>query len=210
MNANWLPVIYERLWRPIGFRILGAGHSLQDEEQVMGELLDLRSGEVVLDIACGPGNSTRRLVADVGDDGLVMGLDAAAPMLARAVTDTNAPNVAYVRGDAEHLPFGDATFDAVSCFAALYLVDDPDAVLAEMARVLRPGGRLAILTSVHRGPAPLRFAFGLSSLASGVRIFGRDEVVGALEADGLKVTRQEVHGFAQFVGARRPGRRRKS
>lgn len=208
MRASWLPFIYERLWRPIGFRILGAGHSTAEEEELMRKLLDLRAGDVALDLACGPGNSTRRLSRDVGDSGLVIGLDASAPMIARAPGDTPQKNVAYVRADAAQLPFADGTFDAVSCFAALYLVADPEAVIAEMARVLRPGGRVAILTSVERGIAPLSLGFGLASRAGGLRVFGRDEVTGELERHGLTGIEQEVHGFAQFVGARKPGRRR--
>src|SRR5437667_254204 len=80
--------------------------------------------------------------------------------------------VAYVRGDASALPFRDATFDAVCCFAALYLIDDPYAALDEIARVLAPGGRVALLSSVHRGLLPARVANALFRPLTGVRIFG--------------------------------------
>jgi SAM-dependent methyltransferase len=53
-------------------------------------------------------------------------------MLARAVEDTRvAPNVAYLRGDAIRLPFRDGAFDAICCFAALHLLDEPLAALEE-------------------------------------------------------------------------------
>ena len=70
-------------------------------------------------------------------------------MLARAVHDTPDPycNVAYIRGNAVELPFRDAAFDAVCCFAALHLFDEPFRALDHMARVLTPGGRIAIFTS---------------------------------------------------------------
>ena len=73
-------------------------------------------------------------------------------MLAQATreTPTTAP-VGYVRGDAVELPFGAATFDAVSCYGALYLMDEPFDSLREMIRVLKPGGRIdTSLSSEHR------------------------------------------------------------
>ena len=140
MNANWLPVIYERLWRPIGFRILGAGRSMGQEEQLMRELLDAAAGRRrarprvrprQLDAA--PGEAVRRTASSSAST--------PPPRCSRARSRTrSAPNVAYVRGDAERLPFADETFDAVSCFAALYLVDDAEAVMEEMARVVSPAG----------------------------------------------------------------------
>ncbi len=209
MRANWLPVIYERVWRPFGFWVWGAGRTTADEERLMHELLAPQPGDRALDLACGPGNTTRRLTGALGEKGLAVGVDAAGPMIARAVEDTTDPNVAYVRADAADLPFADGTFDCVSCFGALYLVDDAEAVLAEMTRVLAPGGRIAILTSVHRGHLPLRFVLDLSTHATGIRVFDRDEVTGALERDGLTDIRQEIRGFAQFIGATRPGKRRR-
>ena len=60
----------------------------------------------------------------------------------------------YVRAGATNLPFRDGSFDAVCCFAALYLIEDPLLAVAEIARVLAPGGRVALLSSVARGPLP--------------------------------------------------------
>ena len=169
-----------------------------------GESLELERGQTVLDIACGPGNFTRRLVREVGEPGLVVALDASPTMLAQAVRETSARNAVYVRGDALALPFKDESFDAVCCFAALYLFSDPMRAIAEMERVLAPGGRIAILTSCHRGPAPLHPVVGLSSFVSGVRVFGRDEITGTFESLGLRDVSQRVTGVAQFVNARKP------
>ena len=55
---------------------------------------------------------------------------------------------------ATDLPFRDGSFDAVCCFAALYLIEEPLRAVAEIARVLAPGGRVALLSSVARGPVP--------------------------------------------------------
>ena len=108
---------------------------------------------MVLDVACGPGNFSREFAPAVGDSGLVVGIDASRTMLARGVTDLEAAgvaNLALVRGDATQLPFRDGVFDGVCCFAALHLFADPFAALDEMRRVLGPGGRIAIMTSVRR------------------------------------------------------------
>jgi ubiquinone/menaquinone biosynthesis C-methylase UbiE len=112
--------------------------------------------------------------------------------------------VAYVRGDAASLPFRDATFDAVCCFAALYLIEDPFGAIAEMARVLKPGGRVALLSSVHRGLLPAAATDALVRRLTGIRVFGGDELTGALASHGLVDVRRRIAGFAQFVSARRP------
>ena len=156
MGSTLLPRIYERLWRPVlffGFTL----RNTADEDAQKLRLLDLTAGETVLDVACGPGNTTRSLVAEVGADGLVVGVDSSATMLAQAVRETSATDpVGYVRGDAADLPFEAATFDAVSCYGALYLMDEPFDSLRELIRVLKPGGRIAVLTTCARGPAPVR------------------------------------------------------
>ena len=209
MQSTVLPLVYERLWRPVGARLLVAGRSPADEERITSELLSLRSGDRVLDIACGPGNTSRRLLPEVGDGGMVVGLDASETMLARAVADTGDKRITYVRGDATQLPFKDASFDAVCCYAALYLIDDPLATIDEIVRVLAPGGRVAILTSCYRGPLPMRLGTRLLTGPGGVHMFDRDEFTEAFEFQGLEDVRQQIHGFAQFVGARKPGRRPK-
>jgi SAM-dependent methyltransferase len=205
MLSRALPLIYQRLWRPLGGRLLMGltGPSTSEEHRLALEMLSIAPGDLVLDVACGPGNFSRDFAAAVGD-GLVVGIDASASMLDVAVRDTKADNVAYVRGDACALPFRDGSFDAVCCFAALYLIERPLLALAEIVRVLAPGGRLALLTSCNRGPLPTRTANALVRGLSGVRVFGPDEVTGALSAAGLVEIEQRLAGLAQFVSARKP------
>lgn len=202
MRSTLLPHIYEALWRPIGFQAF-TGRSTAAEHAQLLELLDVQPGDTVLDVACGPGNTTRRLQDAVGD-GLVIGFDAAASMLERAVRDTDSPAVGYVRGDAHRLPFADASIDAVSCYGALYLIERPEQVIDEMARVLRPGGRIAVLTSCARGPWPARRLQAASRLLTSVRVFERDDVPRAFARAGLVDIEQHVSAFSQVVGARRP------
>ncbi len=205
MLSNALPRVYERLWRPLGARLLMgvAGPDTREEHRIALDMLALSTGESVLDVACGPGNFTRSFALAVGD-GLVVGIDASRTMLARAVAETGSANVAYVRGDACALPFHDGAFDAICCFAALYLIDEPLRALDEMVRVLAPGGRLALLSSCNRGPLPAGVADAVVRRLAGVRIFARDELTEASRARGLSDIAQRVAGFAQFVSARKP------
>jgi SAM-dependent methyltransferase len=205
MLSSGLSLIYERLWRPLGGRLLmGApGPGMREERRIALRMLDLSPTDRVLDVACGPGNFTREF-ARVAGKGLVVGLDASKTMLAVAVRETDAANLTYMRGDACSLPFRDGSFDAACCFAALYLIEEPMRALDEIARIVVPGGRVALLSSCHRGPLPVKATSAVVRTLSGVRIFGRGELVQALRDRGLKVGEPEVVGFAQFVSARKP------
>jgi ubiquinone/menaquinone biosynthesis C-methylase UbiE len=125
-------------------------------------------------------------------------------MLTRGVeelTRSSVGNLALVRGDATALPFRDATFDGSCCFAALHLFAEPFDALDEMTRVLRPGGRIAIMTSIRRpvAPSPLKSTI---ERASGMRLFEPDEIVQALQQRGFANVRQRIAGMVQFVGGR--------
>ncbi|MEM8787840.1 MAG: methyltransferase domain-containing protein [Pseudomonadota bacterium] len=96
----------------------------------------------VLDVACGTGVAARAAAGIVDATGLVTGVDRNAAML--AVAQRASPALAWQTARAEALPFGDAAFDAVLCQFGLMFFDDRAAGLREMARVLRPGGRLAL------------------------------------------------------------------
>jgi ubiquinone/menaquinone biosynthesis C-methylase UbiE len=168
--------------------------------------MGLSTGDGVLDVACGTGNFTRDFARSVGPDGLVVGIDVSQTMLARAVRDTQSTgyeHVAYVRGDAQDLPFRDASFDGVCCFAALHLFADPFAALDSFTRVLAPGGRLAVFTSVRGRSAPLRALEAAIQARGGMRMFERDEIVDALLDRGYSDVCRRATGMTQFVGARR-------
>jgi len=198
MHAGPLPLIYEAAWRPLLFTAF-TGRTTGQEVRLMLDGLRPKPGEIALDVACGPGNTTRRLADAVGPDGLVVGLDFAPGMLMRAVSDTKVGNVAYLRGDAEHLPLLDATVDVVSCFGALYMIDDPWSAMAEMVRALRPGGRLALLTTCGRGPSIARSAVRLTNRASGLEIFEPDAILKHLRTLGVIRMEQHVRSFSQLV-----------
>ncbi len=107
-----------------------------------------RQGERVLDVATGTGLVAQELVKRYGCE--VVGLDQSPQMLAgsraRLAGDASlAEHVSLVEGEAERLPFGDGEFDHLTFTYLLRYVDDPGATMRELARVVRPGGRIASL-----------------------------------------------------------------
>jgi demethylmenaquinone methyltransferase/2-methoxy-6-polyprenyl-1,4-benzoquinol methylase len=100
----------------------------------------VRPGDRVLDAACGTGDLA---IAAREAGGEVTGLDFSERMLERARRKSDA--IEWVRGDLLALPFEDAAFDAATIGFGIRNVDDLDAGLRELARVVRPGGRLAVL-----------------------------------------------------------------
>jgi ubiquinone/menaquinone biosynthesis C-methylase UbiE len=208
MLTRLVPAIYERYWRPVLARaVKGAtGPGMAEEIRIARLLLGLGPGDTVLDVACGPGNFTREFARAVGATGLAVGVDASATMLDRGVDETQRSglqNLALVRCDATDLPFRARSFDAVCCFAALHLFADPFSALDEMRRVLAPGGRIALMTSVRRQltARPLK---PVIERTSGMRIFEPDEIVGALRERGFTGIHQRLAGMVQFVGGRLP------
>lgn len=205
--AMKLPVVsavYERWWRPGLTRIAKglSGPTMSDEYSRAQQLMHLTRGTVALDLGCGPGNFSRRFARTVGAEGLVVGYDGSRAMLDQAVAaEDELPQLAYVYGEATALPFKANTFDSVCCFAALNMFPEPFETLGEIARVLRPGGRVALLTSnisVGGPPALAARAFGFFS---GMTMFGEDQLRSALEDLGMTVEVHEAAGATQMIGA---------
>jgi ubiquinone/menaquinone biosynthesis C-methylase UbiE len=209
MTTSLVPRIYEDYWRPALGRIAKGitGPGMDEEVRIARLLMGLSPGDAVLDVACGPGNFSREFARAVGDAGLVVGIDASRTMLDRGANDlekSRLGNLALVRGNAVELPFRDGSFDGLCCFAALHLFDEPLAALGEMARVLAPGGRIALMTSVRRQLTlpPIK---PLIERASGMRVFEADEIVTALRMRGFREIHQRLSGMVQFVGGRLAG-----
>jgi SAM-dependent methyltransferase len=104
-------------------------------------------GRRVLDVGCGFGLETLRLAELVAPDGKVTGVDLSVDFIAEARRRAAAAglDVELAPGDAQQLPFPDAAFDVTRTERVLIYLDDPLRALAEMVRVTRPGGRVAII-----------------------------------------------------------------
>lgn len=117
----------------------------------------LRPGDrAVLDVACGTGDLTAALRRAAPADCRVVGVDFCRPMLARASGKGDFP---VVWGDGLRLPFPDGAFDAATIAFGLRNMEDTEAGLREMARVLRPGGRLAVLEFMLPPNPVVRWAY---------------------------------------------------
>jgi demethylmenaquinone methyltransferase/2-methoxy-6-polyprenyl-1,4-benzoquinol methylase len=106
-----------------------------------------RLGDQILDVATGTGDLAFLFKSRVGDKGHVIGLDFSEAMLdvARRKEARREMNVEFRHGDALRLPFKDAEFDIASIAFGIRNVDDPQKGIKELARVVRPGGRVAVL-----------------------------------------------------------------
>lgn len=118
------------------------------------ELLDRTApqpGNAILDVACGTGIVTRDAAARLEGEGRVVGLDINPAMLdvARLVDSPYTHLIEWRQASVEHLPFADASFDVVLCQQAFQFFPDKELAAQEMSRVLKPGGRAAILVWSH-------------------------------------------------------------
>ena len=107
----------------------------------------LEPGERVLDVGSGAGVDSLVAALMVGPEGSVTGIDMTTEMLEKArrgAEELGLTNVTLVEGEAESMPFGDASFDVVVSNGVIDLIPDKEAVFGELFRVLVPGGRLQV------------------------------------------------------------------
>ncbi len=110
------------------------------------QALDLRPGHAVADVGCGPGEDTREMARRINPGGSVTGIDTSSIMLteARARAAACGLPVTFRRGDAVNLPLPANSVDGVRADTLLQHVPDPAQAVTEMARITRPGGRIAL------------------------------------------------------------------
>lgn len=163
------------------------------------EFARIRAGEHVLDVACGTGFVARRAPSLVGEGGRVIGVDLNPAMIAvaRSVSTGLAPSVEWHQADAQHLPVDDHRVDVAICQQGLQYFADPGAAIADMHRVLRPGGRLvaSVWSRVSESPyfaacdAAIAAYLDLETQTTWAAAFGmadREPLAGLLKRGGFK------------------------
>ncbi len=117
-------------------------------KQIALQYTEIRAGDVVLDLAGGTGDITALLAEKTGSLGRVMLADLTYPMIEvgrQKLLDKGLLNIDYIQANAETLPFKSNTFDKITMGFGLRNVAQKDKALADMARVLKPGGKIVIL-----------------------------------------------------------------
>lgn len=170
------------------------------------DILGLRSGDRILDLGCGFGRhayeAARRgahvIALDAGEDEVNGVAGTFAAMVEQGELSPETTKVGVVRGDALHLPFADGTFDRVLCSEVLEHIPNDIGAMNELARVLRPGGTMAI-TIPRFGPELINWALSdeYHMVPGGhVRIYRRSVIESRLESTGLQVTQHHyAHGL---------------
>lgn len=168
--------------------------------------LGVRAGDRLLDLGCGFGRhayQAARLGAEVvafdaGADEVRQVQDTFGAMAVAGELDAEATRVGAVQGDALRLPFADGSFDRVIASEVLEHIPEDEAAMAELSRVLRPGGSMAV-TVPRCGPELVNWALSdeYHNVPGGhVRIYCRSELVSRLQGTGLKaVGSHHAHGL---------------
>lgn len=134
-------------------------------------LLDPRPGETVLELAAGAGDTGFLLAERLGPSGRLLSTDVAPAMVEAAKRGASArglDNVSFAVADAQDLDLEDGSVDAVLCRFGLMLVPEPARALAEIGRVLRPGGRAALAVWADADRNEWATAAGRTALALGL------------------------------------------
>jgi|SRR5579871_1698787 len=164
----------------------------------LGTLLDLKPSERVLDIAAGNGASAILIGQQFGCEvvGIDLGAEQVARAAARAADAGVTGRVRFERGDAERLPAGSGSFDAVICECAFCTFPDKNAAAREISRVLRPGGRFGMSDLTRSGPLPVELEGLLAWIACIADARPVAEYTACLEAEGVRVASIENHDDA--------------
>ncbi len=175
-------------------------------------LADLAIGEEVLDLGSGGGIDVILSAKRVAPDGMAYGLDMLDEMVEIArknAADAGVSNVTFLQGLIEEVPLDDGSIDVVISNCVISLAPDKTPVFAEMFRVLRPGGRLAV-SDVVAGDEPLPDVEGEEWVACGAGALGKSEFVAMLADAGfveisIETTHDVGHGrTAAMIRAVKP------
>ncbi|SLN34276.1 Demethylrebeccamycin-D-glucose O-methyltransferase [Roseovarius litorisediminis] len=197
------PEVYERCW---------VRAQLAQSANELVATADVSSDDRVIDVACGTGVVARAAAARSSDAANVTGADVSIGMLdaaERFAADAGLDRIAWVECDAANIPLPDASFDVALCQQGLQFMPDKPGAMAEMARVLKPGGRLAISVWKTRSPIGAAFAkvldnrFGEGTTAPWEMVYSlgeRDRLHDLASSAGFR----NAHVFFDIKFARHP------
>lgn len=188
--------LYQHLLQPTMARLL------MPPAGALASQLGLEAGHTVADVGCGPGNITTTLADAVGPHGLAIGVDRSAPMLERAATQAR-PTMGLLRADATQLPLETASVDAACATAVVMLVPEPAQALAELLRIVKPGGPVLVMVP-GRGDGFLGSLTRQLGQFGGARLFTPDELAILLEQLGCGHIHTERHGTMPTARTRAP------
>jgi SAM-dependent methyltransferase len=177
------------------------------------DLADLEEGETVVDLGSGSGMDTFVAALKVGRTGQVIGIDMTDAQLAKAERLRAAggfSNVTYRKGYIDKTSCGDATTDAVISNGVINLAPDKAAVFREAARLLKPGGRLALADIVTDAQLPETVTCNADLWAACIGgAMQRDDYRAAIEAAGLQVKSVRNNAGYQFISDNAKGAQQK-
>ncbi len=169
-------------------------------------LARVAAGERVLDLGSGSGMDAFAAAVQTGPAGSVVGVDITPEQLAKAELLRREAHVAFRHARIEELPFDDASFDVVISNGVVNLSADKPAAFAEAARVLRPGGRLAIADIVTQRPIATRTAAQPDLWAACIAgASQQDDYLHEITAAGLELLTVQYNGAYHFASERAQG-----
>ena len=186
---------------------------LRELRQRTADLARIEPGERVLDVGCGTGKLAMEVARRVGTTGRVIGIDPGEHQIARARSKAaqRGLSIEFQIGVIEHLDFPDQTFDVVLSTIMLHHLSDllQRQGLAEIGRVLKPGGRLVIADfkrPEEQPTQPVRFGAGGSRVQDMV-VLVKDAGFLRVEIEEMRLPRFPAHsaGFASFVSGKKSG-----
>ena len=206
--TNFLPGAgrgYEPLWRVRSLDLL-TGESFPNgrELRIIADGVALERGGLFLDLGCSAGLYARNLARTLGGAGDVIGIDISPSMLreaARRAREAGAGS-SFVRADAASLPFADEIFSGVVCGGTLNELGDPRRALEETRRVLKPGGRVAIMGILRARTQSGRLLQRFLS-TGGIRFFVPEDLGRMLDAAGFDPDPVKAYGAVFFAAGTR-------
>src|SRR5215213_8809116 len=203
--TNFLPGAgrgYEPLWRVHSLSLL-TGEPFPNERElaIINRLVRPVRGGRYLDLGCSARLHTRSLSSSLDS---AVGIDIYPSMLREAArrAHESGANPSFVKANAKHLPFLDASFTGAVCGGTLNEFGDPARVLRETYRVLEPGRRLAIMGILRAGTPRGRRVQRILS-AGGIRFFDPDEIQSLLDHAGFEPDSPQTYGPIFFSGSTR-------